>query len=216
MSVARAVAVAFALHLIACTPRPGPPPRGVPAGSVAVLPLRVGGTLNDEGRFVPGPDPEAGPGEHGVLAARLFTERLAALGVPVIDPERVAGAAARAGAYDARRAARIVARLGADFAALGALSRYREREGSALGVRTPASVAYQILIVRAADGSPVAIDRFDYTQQPLSENLLDLPMFLRGKGRWMTRDELLTAALGESAEKIAAALRAVPRADRPR
>jgi hypothetical protein len=151
-----------------------------------------------------------------VLAARLFTERLAALGVPVIDPERVAGAAARAGAYDARGAARIVARLGADFAALGALSRYREREGSALGVRTPASVAYQILIVRAADGSPVAIDRFDYTQQPLSENLLDLPMFLRGKGRWMTRDELLTAALGESAEKIAAALRAVPRADRPR
>lgn len=181
-----------------------------------MLPFPVGGTLTADGKRLPGPDPEAGPGEHGMRVAQVLTERLAGLSVPVIDPARVAAAAARATTDDARQAARIGAHLGADFVVLGVLTRYREREGSALGVRTPASAAYQVLVVRAADGAIVTTDRFDYTQQPLSENLLDLPLFLRGGGRWMTREELAGAALGATAEKIAAALQALPRGTRRR
>ena len=181
-----------------------------------MLPFPIGGTLAADGKHLPGPDPEAGPGEHGTHAAQVLTERLAGLGIPVIDPARVAGAATRATSDDARQAARIGARSGADFALLGVLTRYREREGSALGVRTPASVAYQVLVVRTVDGAIVTADRFDYTQQPLSDNLLDLPLFLRGGGRWMTREELAGAALGATAEKIAAALRALPPGTRRR
>jgi len=217
MRVMRALAVAVALAQVGCAARSAPAPRGMLAGSIAVLPFRVGGTLTAEGRLIPGPDPEAGPGDHAGAAARLLTQRLAALGVPVIDPARVAGAATRAGAGDdLRPAARMAARSSADFAVFGVLTRYREREGSALGVRTPASVAYQVLVIRAADAAVVGNDRFDYTQQPLSENLLDLPIFLRGGGRWMTREEMLDAAFGATGEKIASALRALPAGTRRR
>jgi hypothetical protein len=34
------------------------------------------------------------------------------------------------------------------------------------------------VLVRAADAAPVVSDGFDYTQQPLTSNLLDLPTFL--------------------------------------
>jgi hypothetical protein len=202
---------AAVLLLAGCALRP-PARAPAPAGRVAVLPFHTGGTLTPDGAFAAGPDAEPGPGDHGASAARLLTERLAAAGVPVADPARVLGAATLAGADDPRQAARVAQRLGADFAVLGTIVRYREREGSALAVRSPASVAYQLAVVRAADRSVLVTDRFDHTQQPLSENLLDLPMFLRGGGRWMTREEMLGAALAESAEKIAAALRAGPRA----
>jgi hypothetical protein len=214
MRVARTAAI-LALVFAACARRPAPV---VPAlvGRLAVSPFRVGGTFTPEGVFAPGAEPEAGPGEHGVVAARVLSEKLAALGVPVIDPDRVAAAATLVGTArpDVDRARRAGARVGAEFAVVGALARYRQRDGSALAARTPASVAYQLIVVRTADRSVVTSDSFEYTQQPLSENLLDLPMFLRGGGRWMTREEILAAALGASAETIAPALRAVPRPSR--
>jgi len=113
-----------------------------------------------------------------------------------------------AAVYDARLGVRVATKAGSTVAVVGAITRYVEREGSALGVRTPASVAYQAALVRAPDGAIVALDRFDYTQQPLTSNLLDLPRFLRARGRWVTREELLEGALGETAEKFASALRA--------
>ena len=48
--------------------------------------------------------------------------------------------------------------------------------------------------------------RLDYTQQALSENLLDLPRFLKGGGRWVTREEILDGGLEETAQKLAKTL----------
>src|SRR5262249_25351114 len=70
--------------------------------------------------------------------------------------------------------------------------------------------AYQVALVRASDQAILGTDRFDYTQQSLSENLLDLPRFLKARGRWMTREEILEGALEETAHKLATALAAAP------
>jgi len=95
---------------------------------------------------------------------------------------------------------------GAPLALIGQERLEGQREGSALGVTSPASVAYQVALVRASDQAILGTDRFDYTQQSLSENLLDLPRFLKAGGRWMTREEILQGALEETAHKLATAL----------
>jgi len=125
-----------------------------------------------------------------------------------------AASLADAGHYDPAFAVRLAGKLGARFVVLGALVRFRQREGSALGVTSPASVAYQVALVRAADQAILGTDRFDYTQQSLSENLLDLPRFLKAGGRWMSREEILEGALEETAHRLAADLAATPPARR--
>jgi hypothetical protein len=190
------------------TPDPVPAVRG-PA-LVAVLPFRTGGGLDERGTFLPGQDPAAVPEPAGDEAARVLSVRLSAAGVPTVDVERVLAATPPPGAavYDAKLGARIARKVGANLAVLGAVTRYLEREGSALGVTTPASIAYQAALVRASDATLATLDTFDYTQQPLTSNLLELPTFLRAGGRWMTRQEMLEGALGETAQKLAKVLHA--------
>jgi hypothetical protein len=187
---------------------PDPAPAVTGRALVAVLPFRTSGGLDERGTFAPGQDPAAVPESAGEQAARVLSVRLAGAGVPTVDVERVLASSPPPGAavYDARLGARIARKLGANLAVIGAVTRYVEREGSALGVTTPASIAYQTVLVRASDAALVAFDRFDYTQQPLTANLLDLPTFIRAGGRWMTRQEMLEGALGETAEKLAKAL----------
>jgi len=201
--------------LTSCTQPAGhsaAPLPSVEKGAVAVLPFQTGGVLSQAGAFQGIDDAQAGPGDHGPLAARALAGDLAKSGLAVADPERVFGAAslADAGHYDPAFAARLAGKLGARFVVLGALGRFRQREGSALGVTSPASVAYQVALVRASDQAILGTDRFDYTQQSLSENLLDLPRFLKAGGRWMTREEILQGALEETAHKLATALAAAP------
>jgi hypothetical protein len=205
------IALCLSAALAACTwgkrkPDAEPAVSGRPL--VAVLPFRTSGGLDERGTFAPGPDPDAVPESAGEQAARVLSVRLVGAGVPTVDVERVLAATPPSGAalYDARLGARIARKVGANLAVIGAVMRYVEREGSALGVTTPASIAYQAALVRASDAALVAFDRFDYTQQPLTSNLLDLPTFVRAGGRWMTREEMLEGALGESAQKLAKAL----------
>ncbi|TMA63562.1 MAG: hypothetical protein E6J68_11755 [Deltaproteobacteria bacterium] len=123
----------------------------------------------------------------------------------VVDPDRVLGAwsLADTGAYDAQLAARVADKVGANLAVLGTLSRYHERQGTAWAVESPAAVTYEAALVHAPDGALLAVDRFEYVQQALSENLLQLPRFVEGGGRWLTREELLDQALARTAERLA-------------
>jgi len=208
-----ALVLCLSVALAACASRrrePDPAPAVTGRALVAVLPFRTSGGLDERGTFAPGPDAAAVPESAGEQAARALSVRLSGAGVPTVDVERVLAATPPPGAavYDARLGARIARKVGANLAVIGAVMRYAEREGSALGVTTPASIAYQAVLVRASDAALVAFDRFDHTQQPLTSNLLDLPNFLRAGGRWMTRQEMLEGALGETAQKLAKALQA--------
>jgi len=189
----------LAVVLSACRPPPTvpPPPRALPAGPprVAVLAFALGEQL----------DPATVPPDVGRDLASVLAAKLAAAGAPTVDPDRVFGATELAdrGAYGPALGARVARKVGANLAVVGVLTRYRERVGTDWSVQQPASAAYETKLVRASDGATLDTAAFDYTQQTLTSNLLDLPRFLRGGGRWVTARELLDGALGETAARFA-------------
>jgi hypothetical protein len=214
MAPARVLLAALLVVANGCSRRVTPVAPALPAGEaarVAVLPFEPG-VIDDKGRFAPlaaveGVGPEVGPD-----VARRLSADLSAAGVAVVDPDRVAGAASlgASGSFDPAFAASVARKVGANLAVLGAVSLYQQRDGSAWGATRPAGVDYQTLLVRADGATTAAQVRFAYTQQALSENLLDLPKFVQGGGRWMTREEILDGALRETAGKLATVVHANP------
>jgi len=80
--------------------------------------------------------------------------------------------------------------LEADGIVVGYLYRYRERKGFPYSVEQPASVAFEIHLVRTADGVLVWKGSFDKTQTSLMENLLLAASFYRMHGQWVTAEVL--------------------------
>ena len=90
----------------------------------------------------------------------------------------------------------------ADAVLGGYIYRWREREGKDFAVSRPASAAFNLYFVRPTDGKILWAAKFDKTQQPLSENLLDAKTFFSGKGRWMTVEKLAMFGLNEMLRKM--------------
>ncbi|MCJ7593678.1 MAG: hypothetical protein MUO52_02765, partial [Desulfobacterales bacterium] len=88
----------------------------------------------------------------------------------------------------------------ADAVLTGYVYRWREREGTEYAVNRPASVAFDLYLIKTDDGVIIWKERFEKTQQSLSENLLDLGTFLKGKGRWMEAKELADIGLAHLIE----------------
>lgn len=186
----------------------GPPPVVPPSVSVGVLPFAVGGDLDEAGRFRANAEQVPLPEDLPDHAARQLATELAALGVSVLSPERLRLAAPPPGAaiYDIGLATRVGRAVDADYVAMGAISRYVERVGTSLGVESPASVAWRIVLVDVAAGASAGSYRVDYTQSPLSDDLKQLPLWLQGKFGWMTREEILDGSLRHAARQIARTL----------
>ena len=80
--------------------------------------------------------------------------------------------------------------LGADFLAVGYVYRYTERVGYKYSSEHPASVIFEIHLVKAADGDIVWQGYFDKTQKSLMENMLDISSFFKGGAKWITARQL--------------------------
>ena len=89
-------------------------------------------------------------------------------------------------------------KLQADAVMNGMIYRFRQRIGTAFSVDTPASVAFDIHLIRVADGRLVWTGILDETQHSLSENLFQLGTFIRRGGGWLTAQELATFGLRET------------------
>ena len=78
------------------------------------------------------------------------------------------------------------------------------RKGSDLhiGVERPASVGFDIHLIRMRDGKMVWVGKFDETQKPLSENLLKIGSFLRRKASWLTAEELSIVGMDEMLKRL--------------
>lgn len=195
--------------LVACRSGPSlpPPSASALAGTrVAVLPFRVNGELDEVGRFKPSASEQDVSETLGERIARRLAADLDANNARVVAPDEVFRATPPVGAaiYDADLAARVGARVGATHAVYGAIHRYREREGSTVGVEKPASVAYRAVLVRTDTRMQVSVYHLDYTQRPLSEDLTaELPHYLQGRLGWRTRQEILDDSLTATARKIA-------------
>lgn len=97
-------------------------------------------------------------------------------------------------------------RLGKAFSSdcvlVGYIYRWVERVGSDYAAHSPASVAFDLYLIRSDDGSILWKGRFDKSQQSLSENVLDLETFLKGGGKWMTAETLADIGLRALLERF--------------
>ena len=80
--------------------------------------------------------------------------------------------------------------LNADAVLVGFVYRYRQRVGDAYGAEKPASVAFDLSVVRVRDGSVIWKNSFDETQQSLSSDLLNLGQYMKHGLRWYTAEQL--------------------------
>ncbi|MBN1254069.1 MAG: hypothetical protein JXA50_02245 [Deltaproteobacteria bacterium] len=83
-------------------------------------------------------------------------------------------------------ATQIGRELGLYAVVIGGVYRFEQREGSALGVQSPASAAFDAHLVRVSDKKVLWSGRFDEAQHSLSENALKIGSFIKGGAQWMT------------------------------
>jgi len=86
-------------------------------------------------------------------------------------------------------------KLGADAVVSGKIFRFQQRVGTSYSVETPASVAFSMYLLRVVDGDMIWAGNFDETQQPLSENLLQISKWAKRGGRFLTSEELAHSGL---------------------
>jgi hypothetical protein len=171
-----------------------------PLRKVAVAPFTPAGRL--------ALGPEAGGGGDPALATELvahqLSEALGARGVQVVAPEDV-GRALGSTLADAapREIARLVAeRFGVDGIVVGSVSRFVERSGEAAGTLRPASVGFEVTLLRAPGGEPLWTGLFDETQRALFENVLNATRYPGGGSRWLTAEELARWGATETARAL--------------
>jgi hypothetical protein len=203
---------AFFLALVGCGGNRVPVPKKVTAHGkekIAVVGFSAALGENDTPQVVR--DPLSGavfwaepvpPAVVRELTKELF-DRLKAQGDrDLLSPGQAAGAYASIDSGDTELAlpeAKMLQKIGkaldADLVLTGFVYQWRERQGSAYAVTRAASVTFDLHLVRSADGKVIWNGKFDKTQRPLSENILDLKTFLGGKGRWMTAEKLASLGL---------------------
>jgi hypothetical protein len=134
----------------------------------------------------------------GIFFDRLKGEKAFAL----IPPDRVGGVYEgitgglfKADILDVLK--KVGTELEADGIILGYVYRFRERKGFSLSVEKPASVAFEIHLIRVADGAIVWRGIFDKTQTSLMENLLQVASFLKEGGKWVTAKELAAEGMDD-------------------
>lgn len=90
----------------------------------------------------------------------------------------------------------------ADLILTGYIYRWEEREGSDYSASRSASVSFDLYLIRTSDKAILWRGQFDKTQRSLSENIFDLGTFLKGKGKWMTADELAYVGLEDMLDDL--------------
>ena len=113
----------------------------------------------------------------------------------VIAGERVAGVFQRVSTSSLKTQLQQILRdvgseLGAEGIVVGYVYRFRERKGEPFSVERPASVAFEIHLIRVEDGVLVWREAFDRTQSSMMEDLLQASSW-----KWVTAEELAVKGL---------------------
>ena len=99
-------------------------------------------------------------------------------------------------------ALKVARKLGADALVVGTISVYSEREGTELGVKDPASVAFSVELLGASDGQIIWETYFTETQKPLLDNVFEIKKFVKRGAKWITSDELALEGARKVAEEL--------------
>lgn len=139
---------------------------------------------------------EESPADSEAKVERIFSNRLAgSKKFDLIPTDRVDGIFRRVSADSLKAPLEEVLKkagkeLEADGIVMGYVYRFRERKGYPYSVKRPASVAFEIHLVRVKDGALVWRGIFDKTQTSLMENLLLISWFYKERGQWVTAEAL--------------------------
>lgn len=150
---------------------------------------------------------EASGADSAALIGRFVTEALAERGHGVIAPSDVETAFESEGVpvprLDPKAAAALAQRsFGATSVLLGRVTRYREREGSALGATHPASVAFEVSLYEVPGARRLWTGRFDETQQAITANVFRAREYPGGGTRWLTAAEFARWGAGAMADAL--------------
>jgi len=104
--------------------------------------------------------------------------------------ESILGSDAQVGISSLKMLQEVGNSLGADAVLAGYVYRWQERIGTDFGVEQPASVAFDLSLVRPTDGAIIWRGSFDKTQRSLFENLFDVSTYIKSDGRWLTAEKL--------------------------
>ncbi len=85
--------------------------------------------------------------------------------------------------------------LSADAVLAGFVYRFKDRVGTAYGVDSPASVAFELHLIQMPDGRVVWSASVDDTQLSLSEDLFQVGKFIERRGRWVTAPNMARRAI---------------------
>ncbi|MES0363398.1 MAG: hypothetical protein ABUK14_05555 [Desulfobacteria bacterium] len=200
--------------LVACASRGQTPvtesPRALNIRTVLVVPFNsateryeIGATVRCSmcgAVFVAGP---VTPGSEKYMTQQIMTFLKAKTTYTLIPPGEGEGARSKILSESIRLSDRDLLlemgrKLKADAVLSGTIYRFRQRVGTGFSVDTPASVAFDLHLVRVADGHLIWVGHSDETQQPLSDNLFKLSRFVEGGGAWLTAEELARFGLNRS------------------
>lgn len=92
--------------------------------------------------------------------------------------------------------------LGVDAVMIGVISEYNERQGSAIGVESPAGVKFSVEVLDTKSGKLLWETYFNETQRPLFQNVLEIEKFFKRGGKWITADELAKEGARKTAEQF--------------
>lgn len=133
----------------------------------------------------------------------VFVEKVSELKeIQIIPPDKVQSVYKRISSESLKKPLldvlkKVGGELGADVLALGYIYRYTERVGSSIGVDRPASVAFEIYMIKPIDGSTIWRGIFDKTQKSLTEDLYQISSFYKGGGKWLTAQQLSKQGMDE-------------------
>ncbi len=93
-------------------------------------------------------------------------------------------------------------KLGVEGVLVGHIYRFRQRVGGAAAAESPASVAFDLAMVRVSDGQVIWKNSFDETQKSLSSDILNLGQYMKTGLRWLTAQELARVGMDQLMERF--------------
>jgi hypothetical protein len=137
------------------------------------------------------------------IVEEVFVEKLLELkAVKLIPPDKVQGVYKRIASESLKEPLlnilkKVGHELGADVLVVGYVYRYTEREGYKYSAEHPASVFFEIHLIKTSDGSIIWRGLFDKTQKSLMEDVFQISSFFKGGGKWMTARQLTKQGMDE-------------------
>ncbi len=92
--------------------------------------------------------------------------------------------------------------MGSDLLVVPQLYEWRERDGSSIGVATPAKVVMDVFVLDVRNESLISRSRFDETQSALSTNLLEAGKFFKRGGKWVSAHDLAEEGMEKAVKEL--------------